>query len=268
MDRELRLLILDDSPAFVSDLAAELGRQGRPPFVTQVSTVSAMDLALDEGSWDAVIADYSMPDFKAAGALELVRRRGLDLPVVLLSTDMAQEVGMAAIAAGASDYLPKCHLPWIGIALARALREASEKRGRREAEAALRAAEARLSRADGEAGGGLVVLCDARGTVLSCSDGVVAMLGYEHEDVVGRNWFQYFLPREERERAEEAALVVNETGLQGSAEYDVVTLLGERHRVRFTITPLVDRAGRVFGTASFGTAAEPAVPISSAPAAA
>jgi PAS domain S-box-containing protein len=266
MDRELRLLILDDSPAFVSDLAAELGRQGRPPFVTQVSTVSAMDLALDEGSWDAVIADYSMPDFKAAGALDLVRRRGLDLPVVLLSTDMAQEVGMAAIAAGASDYLPKGHLPWIGIALARALREASEKRARREAEAALCAAEARLARAD--AGGGLVVLCDARGTVLSCSDGVVAMLGYEHEDVVGRNWFQYFLPREERERAEEASLVVNETGRQGTAEYDVVTLLGERRHVRFTITPLVDRAGRVFGTASFGTAAEPAFPIPSAPAAA
>jgi len=267
MDRELKLLILDDSPAFVSDLAAELGRHGLSPFATQVSTVSAMDLALDEGSWDVVIADYSLPDLKGAGALELVRRRGLDLPVVLLSTDMAQEGGLAAIDAGASDYLPKSHLPWIGIALARTLREASERRARREAEAALRAAEARLSRGAGRPAAALVVLCDGRGIVLSCSDEVVAMLGYEREDVVGRDWFQYFLPREERERAEEACLRVGETGLQGAAEYDVLTLLGARRRVGFTIAPLLDRAGRVVGTASFG-AAEEAPRQVSAPAAA
>lgn len=91
MDRDLRLLILDDSPEFVSALLAELRRHRYLPVHLRVCTAEALVLALSEASWDVVIADYSMPDFKAAGALRLIRTKGFDLPVIFVSQNLSEE---------------------------------------------------------------------------------------------------------------------------------------------------------------------------------
>jgi len=259
MDRELRLLALDDSQEFVSALLAELRSYGYLLVHLHTRTVEAMARALDEEAWDAVVADYSMPDFRAAGALELIRKRGLDIPVIVVSENLGGDVGLAALRAGAHDYLLKSQLGWIGLVVERALRQAGERKRRREAEEALRVAERRMaeSRVDEPAGapGGLVVLCDVRGNVTSCSGELLRLLGYEPEDVVGRNWIQYFLPPDERERVEEAFFLAVTRGSPGGfQDHDVVTLLGARCAVRWTNAALVDGDGRIVGVASVGVA--------------
>jgi PAS domain S-box-containing protein len=252
LGRDLRLLILDDSLEFVSTLLAELRRHRYRPVHLRVCTTEALDLALSEASWDVVIADYSMPDFKAAGALRLIRTKGFDLPVIFVSQDLSEDVALAVLRAGAQDYLLKSQLRWIGLALERTLRASDERRAWRQAEAALRSSAGHFR--DERCGlGSLVVLCDARGNVTSCSPELLELLGYEREDVVGRNWIQYFVPREQRDRIEEAFLrAVTSGSSAGPQDHHVVTLLGALHATRWSCTVLVDGRGRVVGTASVG----------------
>jgi PAS domain S-box-containing protein len=253
VSQELRLLTLDDSLDFVSTLLAEVRSQGYEPVHFHADTAAAMETALDESPWDVVIADYSMPHFRAAAALELKRRRALDVPVIVMSDTLGREVALAALRAGAQDYLLKSQMSWIGLVIERALRESCERQRRQRAEEALRQSGGRAASEPPRKVENLVVLCDVRGTVTSCSDELLELLGYEPDDVVGRNWIQYFLPRDERERAEEAFLeVLSKGSTEATLDIHVVTLLGMRRAVRWKNAALVDAQGKIVGTASIG----------------
>jgi signal transduction histidine kinase/putative methionine-R-sulfoxide reductase with GAF domain len=79
---------------------------------------------VDQQPWDAVIADYRLPSFDALEALELLRARGLDLPFLVVSGTINEEQAVAAMRAGAHDYLPKHQLARLGVSLAREIGEA------------------------------------------------------------------------------------------------------------------------------------------------
>ena len=147
MGKELRVLILDDSPEFAAALVGELRSAGYLPVSHLVVSIESLGYALDDAAWDLVIGDYSMPSFMAAGALEMIRAKGLEVPLILLSANLAHDVALTALRNGIDDYLPKSQLRYIGAAVERTLREAGERRGRRRAEEALRRAEDRLREA-------------------------------------------------------------------------------------------------------------------------
>jgi signal transduction histidine kinase len=79
--------------------------------------------ALDRQTWDVVLSDYSMPRFSGAAALALVRGRGLDIPFIIVSGTVGDEVAVAAMKAGAHDFIVKGRLARLPPALARELRE-------------------------------------------------------------------------------------------------------------------------------------------------
>src|SRR5437899_9327327 len=94
-----------------------------------------MAAALERERWDLVIGDHSMPHFSGTAALALVRGRGLDVPFICVSGTISEEMAVAAMKAGANDWVTKGQLKRLLPAIERELREA---RGR----AALRASEA------------------------------------------------------------------------------------------------------------------------------
>ncbi|HEX4574782.1 MAG TPA: PAS domain S-box protein [Gemmatimonadales bacterium] len=119
-------------------LVRELTRAGFEPVFERVATAPAMRAALDRQEWDIVIGDYSMPHFGVPAALAVLRERGLDLPFVIVSGTIGEEKAVAAMKAGAADYVPKGQLARLGPVIAREVREATSRRERRRAEAALR----------------------------------------------------------------------------------------------------------------------------------
>ena len=174
----LRLLLVEDSENDALLLVRELTRAGFEPVVERVETAVAMQAALDRQGWDIVLGDYSMPQFGGAAALALLRERGLDVPFIIVSGTIGEERAVAAMKAGASDYVPKDKLKRLVPVVERELREAAGRRERRRAEAALREAEAGYSTLVEQAPVG-IYRSNPAGRFLSANRALACILGYD-----------------------------------------------------------------------------------------
>ncbi|MCX6927813.1 MAG: response regulator [Verrucomicrobia bacterium] len=138
MKQPLKVLLIEDSADDAAMLEIELRRAGYAPACHCVETMEALNSALDGQQWDLIIADYRLPRFNGLAALALVKEKGLDLPFIIVSGYITEETAVAAMKAGAHDYVMKDRLARLGSAVARELREAEVRRERRRAEEALR----------------------------------------------------------------------------------------------------------------------------------
>jgi signal transduction histidine kinase len=140
MTKPLQVLLIEDSEDDAAIVEVELQRAGYTPVCQRVETREALSAALARRPWDLIIADYRLPQFDGLSALALVKERGLDLPFIIVSGYIAEDTAVAAMKAGAHDYVMKDKLGRLGSAVERELREAEVRRERRRAEEALRRA--------------------------------------------------------------------------------------------------------------------------------
>src|SRR5215208_3054436 len=145
MGVDLKVLIVEDSEDDALLLLRRLRKGGYDPTWERVDTPQDMEAALDGASWDLVISDHSMPAFSSSAALGLLRRKGfVDLPFIIVSGQIGEDAAVAAMKAGAHDYLMKDNLARLNSAIERELREADVRRERWQAEVALRVSETRF----------------------------------------------------------------------------------------------------------------------------
>ncbi len=142
INRRLRILHVEDSENDVELALIQLRRSGSTPLAARVESAEAMRDALSSDTWDLVLSDCSMPGFSAQDALALLRETGLDIPFIVVSGTVAEETAVAAIRAGAHDFVRKDKLTALGPAVERALREQKAREARRKADVEIRAAEA------------------------------------------------------------------------------------------------------------------------------
>ena len=138
MAQPLRVLIVEDSDSDALLLLRTLRHGGFEPQFQRVDTSDAMAAALTAHSWDIVISDYSMPRFNGLAALALLKQSGLDLPFILLSGTIGEDVAVEAMRAGAHDYVMKSNPKRLTSAIERELREAEIRRERKQAEKRLK----------------------------------------------------------------------------------------------------------------------------------
>ena len=138
MGRPLSVLVVEDSEDDELLLLMCLRQAGFDPTWRRVDTPSAMAEALDVAAFELVISDHNMPGFSAPQALKLLRDRGFDLPFIIVSGSIGEEAAVAAMKAGAQDYIVKGHLARLPAAIERELKDAQERRGWREAEEKIR----------------------------------------------------------------------------------------------------------------------------------
>lgn len=137
MNLPLRVLIVEDESDDAELVVIELESGGYDPKYKRVDTPAAMNAALDEEPWDIIICDHSMPHFSAPAALTLLKEKGLDLPFIIVSGSIGEEIAVAAMKAGACDYVLKNNLARLVPAVERELREAWVRIERRRAEETL-----------------------------------------------------------------------------------------------------------------------------------
>ena len=138
MSKPLRVLIVEDSEDDALFLLHELRKGGYTVTSERVDTAPAMSAALEKQAWDVVIADYVMPYFSAPNALILLKGKGIDLPFIVVSGKIGEDIAVATMKAGAHDYIMKGNLKRLVPAVERELREAVERQERRWAEESIR----------------------------------------------------------------------------------------------------------------------------------
>src|SRR5690242_8824899 len=137
----MHLLIIDDSDDDAVLIVRQLVRAGLEVSHVRADTPGGVADELARRSPDIVICDYNMPVFRAEEALEQVREHDDDIPFVLVSGQVGEEAAAAMMRAGVRDFVLKDRL---APAVQRELHEATERRQRRRAEAALRESEERF----------------------------------------------------------------------------------------------------------------------------
>jgi PAS domain S-box-containing protein len=194
--RPLRVLIVEDSEDDAELLLFELRRGGFEVDYRRVQTAAAMREALRPNAWDVVVSDFSMPDFTAVDALEVLRASGLDLPFILVSGTIGEETAVQGLKAGANDFLTKGRLARLIPAIERELREAQVRRDRRRAREALRESELKYRRIVETAQEGIWVF-DASYRTTYVNARMAKMLGTTAEAIAGAA-FDQFLDEESK----------------------------------------------------------------------
>jgi len=237
MGKPLRVLMVEDSEDDALLVLRELRAAGYDPTHERVDTAVALEASLDRHTWDLVIGDYSMPHFSGTAALAILRERGLDIPYICVSGTITEELAVAAMKAGANDYVTKGQLKRLLPAIERELREA-------QARATLRATEASFATLVEHAPVG-IYRSSPEGRFLSVNAAVVRMLGYESAaDVLGLDMARdVYADAAERQR-----LVERDT--YSDRQYDSVEATWKRRdgrllTVQLSVRAVRNRAGQV-----------------------
>jgi signal transduction histidine kinase len=142
--RTLRVLHLEDSDLDHDLALAQLRRSGLDVDAVRVDDELAFREALTR-PWDIVLSDYNIPGFSGIRALEIVRESGLQLPFILVSGEIGEDVAVTAMRNGASDYLLKNNLARLAPAVEHAIDAHDTLRARQAADRDLAASRQRLS---------------------------------------------------------------------------------------------------------------------------
>jgi two-component system, cell cycle sensor histidine kinase and response regulator CckA len=143
MSKILHLLLVEDSENDALLLVRHIQKSGYEIEYDRVVDITAMNESLERKSWDIVIADYSLPAFSGLAALALLKEKKIDIPFIIVSGTIGEEVAVQAMKSGAHDYVMKGKLTRLIPAIQREMDEAEIRRERKGTEKALQESENR-----------------------------------------------------------------------------------------------------------------------------
>jgi PAS domain S-box-containing protein len=179
----LRVLFVEDTEDDVLLLLRELRRGGWQVSWRRVERADTMREALSE-PWDFVLSDFSMPEFSAKEAVDLLTSLRPELPIIIVSGTIGEETAVAALKGGANDFISKNQLARLLPAIDRELREARVRTERRLAEATLRESERTHRRIVDAAQEGIWVL-DADGRTTFANRRMAELFGRPVDELLG-----------------------------------------------------------------------------------
>jgi PAS domain S-box-containing protein len=124
MKKELNILIVEDSEDDTLLEFNQIKKGGYNIYYERVETAIEMRQALQKKAWDIVLSDYAMPHFNGLEALTILKESGIDLPFIIISGTIGEDVAVEAMKFGAHDYIMKNNMQRLLPAIERELREA------------------------------------------------------------------------------------------------------------------------------------------------
>jgi PAS domain S-box-containing protein len=243
----LQILLVEDSEDDALLLRLAIERSGLNGAFRRVETAEEMAAALQAQEWDAIIADYVMPKFGGLEALAMVKERELDLPFIIVSGHITEDTAVAAMKAGAHDYVMKDKLARLVPAIAREMRDAEVRRARRASEKELWEEQSFRAAIENSIPSGIAVV-DLDGRQSYVNPAFCRMVGWTETELLDRKPPFDYWPAEEHEGITAALAKVLEGDVPpGGLELRLRRKNGERFDTLLLMTVLKDSFGNLTG---------------------
>jgi len=240
----LQILIVEDSEDDASLLLAELAHKGYAPKHRRVDTKGEFLAALRDDTWDAVIADYALPQFSGLEALKLFRQQQLDLPFIMVSGVFGEEMAVAMMKAGADDYILKGNLSRLAPALERELEAAQDRRRHRRAIGAMQYLAAIVESSEDAIYGK-----NLDSVIVSWNPAAERLFGYSAEEIIGHSIVPLF-PLNRRDELLDILASIRRGETVGIRETERLHKSGRIFPVSVTISPIKNMSGEIIGASS------------------
>ncbi|VFQ44630.1 sigma-54-dependent Fis family transcriptional regulator [Desulfoluna butyratoxydans] len=192
MKNPLNVLIVEDSEDDAFLIIRRLRKDGLRPHCERVDGEAEMRGALASRRWDVIISDYDLPGFGGIEALELWKASGMDIPFIMVSGVLGEDVAVEVMKQGAHDYLIKDRLDRLVPAIERELRDAADRRKRVVVERALDRSEVQYRLLTEQIADGISLTQNGR--YLFVNSAFAEIFGYpDTECLVGRNAFHHLV---------------------------------------------------------------------------
>jgi len=244
--RYLRVLVVEDSENDALLLRLALERAGFQPDCLRVDTETDLRAALESRPWDVVVSDYIMPELSGLVALSIVKETGQDLPFIIVSGHINEDTAVAAMKAGAHDYVMKDNLARLGPAIRRELAEASMRAESRSAAERLdREHSFRQAIEDSVPSGIVVIGLDGQQTYVNPA--FCRLVGWNEDELVGARPPFVYWPQDQVESITQGFWRTLEYPPSGGVELTFQRRSAERIHVLMFVTALRDTQGKVTG---------------------
>ena len=182
MPKTLRILCVEDSENDVELLLRELRKGGFVPEYARVDNEIDMRAELSGTAWDIVVSDYSLPNFDGISALNALKQCRKDVPFIIVSANIGEEIAVMAMKAGAHDYIMKDNLARLVPAIERELKEVKIRVQHQNSENEMRKLTGAIEQTTDA-----VMICNAQGKIEYVNSGFVRMTGYSKDEALGSN---------------------------------------------------------------------------------
>jgi len=182
MATAINILIAEDSQDDADLVLRELRHAGFDPKWKRVETEPDF-LAEIKNSPDIILSDYSMPQFTGLRAAELLQKSGLDIPFILISGTVGEDVAVDAMKHGATDYLLKDRLARLGVAVEQALEKKRLHDEHKRVEVSLKLFRTLID----QSSDGIEVIDPETGRFLDINETTCQWLGYKREELLSMN---------------------------------------------------------------------------------
>ncbi|HTN77467.1 MAG TPA: PAS domain S-box protein [Pirellulaceae bacterium] len=241
MSRAIYVLIVEQSVDDAERIVPHLQASGFAPSYQRVASAAALTAALAQRRWDVVLSDFALDDFQAITALRQLRQAGYDLPFIVVSGTIGEELAVELMRAGASDFIAKTNLTRLAAVVERELREANS----RQQHAADQLRAHHLLRAVADATPDALFVKDEQGRYLLINRAAAEFVGRSVDEVLGKDDTQLF-------NAADAARIMQRDRRvlatdQTETEEEILTAAGTRRAYLATKAPYRDLQGRVVG---------------------
>ncbi len=182
MTNEIKILILEDVPEDAEMIERHLRRFGLTFTSKRVETESDFLKALTRFSPDIILADYLLPSFNAVYALSDKKSVTPDIPFIVVTGSVSEDIAVECMKAGAEDYILKTNLKRLGPAIDSALRRSEIVKGKKIAERRI----IQLLRAI-EQSPTSKIITDIKGNIEYVNPKFEEITGYSSKEIIGKN---------------------------------------------------------------------------------
>ena len=175
-------LLIEDCPDDVLLCLRHLRRGSFKVSADVVETREDFLARIRSKAYDVILADYQLPNWSGIEALELLRAEGQDIPVILVTGTLGEEVAVECMKQGISDYVLKDHLARLPQSVRQVINERILREEQRRAQSQLRLQAAALeSAANG------ILITDGAGNIIWANPAFTKLTGYALEEARGKN---------------------------------------------------------------------------------